>query len=461
MRDAVAPRIARAGRAPDHEESPITEPERPRPWWKRPRASLSLRALMVAVLILGGGLGWVAHRARVQRLAVEAIKKAGGTVLYDWQFPGGKPPVGKAPVSPWPKPLVDALGPDYFDNVVGVFLATRPPKSAALVPLDESLMAQVGRLGHLKQLGLLDVVGGTLTDAGLARLGDLGALEGLTISGSSVSEEGLALISGFRRLQRLSLIATSMTDASLAHLGGMSRLTTLELRTNRGIHGPGLAHLAGLAGLKTLLLDDTPVDDAGLAHLADLNSLETLNMTGPRITDAGLAHLAGLTNLKMLRVSKSGVTSAGLAHLEAMKRLESLDLGRTKVDGLSPFVPPSSLETLILTRTPIDDAGLAGLSRFIGLKCLILDGTRITDEGLSRIEALQGLEKLSISATAITDAGLDRLNGLAKCRQLIVTDTAATPVGIARLQARYPRMTIISFRRAVAFPAAPAPAPKL
>ena len=61
-----------------------TEPNR-RPWWRSLR--FSLRGLIVVVLIIGGSLGWVVHRARVQRRAVAAIEKAGGTVEYegrDW-----------------------------------------------------------------------------------------------------------------------------------------------------------------------------------------------------------------------------------------------------------------------------------------------------------------------------------------------------------------------------------------
>ena len=58
--------------------TPMSEPERPRsPMAKDPGVSLSLRMLMVIVLVIGGGLGWVAHRASVRRLAVEAITKAG------------------------------------------------------------------------------------------------------------------------------------------------------------------------------------------------------------------------------------------------------------------------------------------------------------------------------------------------------------------------------------------------
>jgi hypothetical protein len=41
---------------------------------------------MVAVGFLCGALGWVIHRAAVQRDAVAAIERARGTVMYDWEW---------------------------------------------------------------------------------------------------------------------------------------------------------------------------------------------------------------------------------------------------------------------------------------------------------------------------------------------------------------------------------------
>ncbi len=46
----------------------------------RARSRLSVRALMVLVLVCGGWLGWVVHRARVQKDAVAAIERAGGGI---------------------------------------------------------------------------------------------------------------------------------------------------------------------------------------------------------------------------------------------------------------------------------------------------------------------------------------------------------------------------------------------
>src|SRR5262245_44099219 len=78
--------------------------------------TLSVRALMIFVLVIGGGLGWVVHRARVQRNAVTAIERAGGRVYYDWQSsPSGRSnPKARHWIPQW---FVDYLGRDYFGSV--------------------------------------------------------------------------------------------------------------------------------------------------------------------------------------------------------------------------------------------------------------------------------------------------------------------------------------------------------
>jgi hypothetical protein len=43
---------------------------------------------MAAVLIIGGGLGWLVYCARAQREAVAAIEAADGKVYYDWEWQG-------------------------------------------------------------------------------------------------------------------------------------------------------------------------------------------------------------------------------------------------------------------------------------------------------------------------------------------------------------------------------------
>jgi ABC-type polysaccharide/polyol phosphate export permease len=53
---------------------------------------LSVRAMIVLVVVVGCWLGWVAHRARIQREAVQAVMQAGvrgTTISYDWEYKNG------------------------------------------------------------------------------------------------------------------------------------------------------------------------------------------------------------------------------------------------------------------------------------------------------------------------------------------------------------------------------------
>ena len=47
--------------------------------------SVQFAGLMVFVLLIGGTLGWIAYRARVQRDVVAAIEQADGSVWYEWE----------------------------------------------------------------------------------------------------------------------------------------------------------------------------------------------------------------------------------------------------------------------------------------------------------------------------------------------------------------------------------------
>jgi len=179
-------------------------PEQPlrKRWWHRFR--FRLRALMIAVLILGGGLGWIVHRAQIQKEAVAAIEKAGGSILYDWQYKNGRPfPSGKPR---WPNWLVDRLGVDYFGNAVFVFLP------------EQGSDAELARVGDLSRLETLWIRSPSVTDAGMAHLMGNTGLQNLMIAGSAVSDTGLAHLKGLTRLSKVSFYDTRVTDAGLSEL---------------------------------------------------------------------------------------------------------------------------------------------------------------------------------------------------------------------------------------------------
>ena len=257
----------------------------------RHRLRVSVRRTMILILVLSFGLGWIVHRARVQREAVAAIKRAGGSVMYEHQLSprsSGKPW--------WPKWAADILGIDYFDNVKSVFLEFKDSNL-------EQELAHIGRLDRLEQLYL---------------------------TGSPVTDTGLASLSGLHSLRKLDLDSTEITDAGISHLAGLTGLQFLDLSRTK-VGDAGMAHLGELAGLTNLFLAGTRVDDAGLAHLERLPSLCWLNISSTRITNGGIAHLRGLSSLEELDLSHTAVGQAGLADLKSLTGLKRLELDDTPI----------------------------------------------------------------------------------------------------------------------------------
>ncbi len=254
---------------------------RSRSRWLRKRLRLSIRGFIALVLLVGGGLGWIIHQAKVQRDCVTAVTRAQGTVIYNW-FPD-YPDSSAMPVprtsstqelwisgqargsdsKPWvPRWLVDRLGVDYFAHVICVRLPVKVER------IDE-LMASVASLSRLEELDL---------------------------QGSGVTDIGLSQIGGLTGLRRLALSGTAISDAGMVHLRGLTGLEELTLSRSR-IGDAGLVHLISMSALQKLYLNETQVGDLGLSHLKKLTRLEKLYLRHTRITDAGLEHLKGLPNL--------------------------------------------------------------------------------------------------------------------------------------------------------------------
>src|SRR5262245_18436540 len=102
----------------------MLEPPATRSAKRRPRVRLSVRAWMVVVLLVVGGLGWAVYRAQVQRGAVASIVQGGGSVKYDWQWMdlrilpnGGLIPAPPKGLPAWRRWLIERLGADSFGDV--------------------------------------------------------------------------------------------------------------------------------------------------------------------------------------------------------------------------------------------------------------------------------------------------------------------------------------------------------
>ena len=139
----------------------------PRGWRRHLR--LSVRALIILALLIGGGVGWTVRNAQRQRAAVTAIRSSGGFVRYDWDHRVSGIPRTQSMM--WPEWLESFLGVDYLHGVTWVSTGN----------------------------------GNGLTDAELLRVGDLPQLDFLVISGSRTTDRGLANLGKLKKLKTLTL----------------------------------------------------------------------------------------------------------------------------------------------------------------------------------------------------------------------------------------------------------------
>ena len=137
---------------------------------KRRWFQFSLRTIFIVMTLLALWLGYITHRARQQKQAVEAIEKLGGEVSYDYE------PAGPA----WLRRLI---GIDYFASVTTV-----------------------------------ELLGREVTDAGLEHLKRLTSLRRLFLSGTQISGAGLEYLKGLTRLVLLEVDDTEVSDIGVSEL---------------------------------------------------------------------------------------------------------------------------------------------------------------------------------------------------------------------------------------------------
>lgn len=180
-----------------------------------------------------------------------------------------------------------------------------------------------------------------------------------------------------------------------------------------------LRHLAGLTGLRNLLLNGTAITGEGLWHLRPLVNLELINLSDTAANDAALDHLQAMIFLKRLFLANTKITKAGLAKIAALPALESLNLFGTRIDdnGLASLRNATKLRDLGLAHTKVGDAGLQHVVAIPSLERLDLSGLKVHDESAKGLVLLTKLIWLGLDATPFTKLGVQELQkGLPSCQ---------------------------------------------
>lgn len=202
-----------------------TATPKPRRRWRQ----FSLRTLMALVVVVSVGMSWFAvkmREARRQREAVEAIRKLGGEVEYDFQVTeDGTIPISYAQ-SPYPDWLRDLLGDDFFSDVRSVSIVG--PTKGLTNDSDAAIdaMTHVKVLTRLRALTLCKL---QITDADLTHLRGLTQLNYLCLLGTRITDNGLAELRPLTELTDLHIPQNCISDAGLESLEHFPRLRWLDL----------------------------------------------------------------------------------------------------------------------------------------------------------------------------------------------------------------------------------------
>ena len=262
-----------------------------------------ITTLLVLTAIIAIWLGVQANRARDERRGAAAVRDAGGTVRFDYQYSDDGSLTADA-TPPGAKVIRKAVGDEYFTRVVEANANTQRFTNSDLAQLE-----------GLKELRSLRVFETDITDEGIRSLEQLERLEVVDLRNNHVTDAGLAILGKATKLKKLLLDGTKVTDEGLAHLKELHNLEVLFL-SYTSVGDSGLEHLSGLARLKELHLSGTKITDEGLVHIKGLRNLNDLLLTNTDLTDAGLVHIRELRDLGFLSLIGTDVSEAGISELK-------------------------------------------------------------------------------------------------------------------------------------------------
>ncbi len=310
-----------------------------------------------------------------------------------------------------------------------------------------------------------------VTDADLSLVAALPKLETIDLSLTKITDIGLEHLKPLENVRHLVLDhAEFFTDNGIAHFKHW-QLETLNLRGTK-ITSRVFDYIKALTTLRDLDLSHTEVTDSGFEELAELTKLERLAIGGNRILGPALDLLKLVPSLRHLDVSGIQRVDSGLwgialndvnvGRLARLTQLESLNLAganisdrgldrpghelarRKELDSLPKISPLVSLRELDLTRTHVDNAGLAVVVELSNLRRLRLGyAANIDDGAIPTLTHLPHIEELQLAATSIGNATLDALQKVATLRKLTVGGTNVTPGGISRFHAARPDCELI------------------
>ena len=264
-------------------------------------------------------------------------------------------------------------------SVVGAFISRRTKQWRSKVRVFDAPTQNIRRQeNHISTLrNLTSVCIDSIDDDGLKALSSASKLTLLRCWGEcrKVSDAGFAHIAHLSHLGEFELVGSTVTNAGLAHLSQLHELRSLALFRCKSI--TSLQPISSLANLRDLGLGFCSINDVGLQHTCRLTQLQTLYLHENPITDACLAHPKPLKTLSDLWIGRCRLRGPGLVHIASLPLRKLFLGGNTEIGDSSLALLKPLSETLLvlgLCSTKVTDVGLPLLSGMHKLHALAIWG---------------------------------------------------------------------------------------
>jgi Leucine-rich repeat (LRR) protein len=325
--------------------------------------------------------------------------------------------------------------------------------------------AVVDEAGRLVEIAVED--GSEVTADDVALLGRLTDLKSLRILNCrDLDDAMLGMLTGLSGLTTLAVTNSGITDAGVeAIVKAFPGLVELDLSSNTNLTGATMKSIAGLAGLKRLLLVQNRFNDLSMRRLAKMPAIEVLDLRGnmeagdltleaagglpglrslkhrsSAVTDLGMEKLAAAANLESLLMQDFVVTSGCGPALAKLGKLSSLEIFRCQGFGSDGVLALAGMPLTRLTLRDLPDVGDRALEvagKLPQLKRLYLhELASVGDEGIAQLAGAKQLEVLDIwSLPLMTDASIEAITRLPALRELSIRETGVTEAAIGKILA--------------------------
>lgn len=157
------------------------------------------------------------YTARMQRLAVSALRERRVSVIYDWTLSHDD---NSAVIDPTNKGLLRrVLGNDVFDKVIGLYA------NAKTLNDDDIRWAS-----HLHDLRSIDFSNNDVGDSGLEAISRLPSVRFLKVNNTRIGDRGVAMLTNLHCLEYLDVSNSGVTNDSIRALDRFPSLQVIEIK---------------------------------------------------------------------------------------------------------------------------------------------------------------------------------------------------------------------------------------